>query len=97
MTDGSKAAFDAAEIIRLLEENRKRDRGYESYGQWPLDKTVAELHHARILATALATIRGQPVTRLVSRGKGDPPDCCATMADGFRIGIELTNSAAARR
>jgi hypothetical protein len=79
-----------AEVIRLLSEAVRRDRGYASFGQWPMDKGLAEYHGARVLLETLAEKSGQTVRSLTSNGQNDPPDCTAVMDDGSMIAVEIT-------
>lgn len=80
---------DWTEVNRLLAENRLRDRGYASYGQWPSDKPLTERDAARVLMRTISASQGQEVSTVESRGRDDPPDCQAELSDGGSIGIEL--------
>jgi len=82
---------DEREILALMREARKKDRGYANFFSWPPDRDLEELGVVQSLQEALAHAGTAPFTDIASRGRGeDPPDCEARNTSGQRIAIEVT-------
>jgi hypothetical protein len=91
MNDQNDEDSDHSEVVRLMREARDKSRGYSEYWEWKLDKRQAELHAAHVIANYLLLNshqeEGKVSLNIVER---DPPDALMIMADGRRIGIEIT-------
>jgi hypothetical protein len=82
---------DEREILALMREARKKDRGYANFFSWPIDRDLEELGVVKSLQEALGRAGTAPFTDIASRGRGeDPPDCEARNASGQRVAIEVT-------
>lgn len=89
MSDNSEDEIDWEQVFAQMREAEARDRGYASYGEWPLDRRLGELGVVRTLAAYLAFSEGiswasaEPV-------QDDPPDVLLTTTRGRRFGVEVT-------
>ncbi|MFL6643163.1 MAG: hypothetical protein ACJ8GM_02410 [Paraburkholderia fungorum] len=82
---------DEREILSLMREARKKDRGYANFFSWSIDRDLEELGVVKSLHEVLARAGAAPFTDIASRGRGeDPPDCEARNASGQRVAIEVT-------
>jgi hypothetical protein len=92
-----EAPFDAddeewAESVRWLREAHQRSRGYAPYWEWVPDRSMAELHAARVLHKFLVAAGKMVSGSLTSLTKlqADPPDVLLETVNGRRVGIEVT-------
>lgn len=82
---------DDAEVVRLMREARKRDRGYASFFGWQIDRDLEELGALRALADSLEAHNALFFDQIRIRGRGsDPPDLEALDAERRRVAFELT-------
>jgi hypothetical protein len=66
---------DWNEIISLVREASAKSRGYADYWEWRIDRTLAEVHAARVLVHFL-TKRDELVSGVLASWKPDRPMCC---------------------
>jgi hypothetical protein len=92
-----EAPFDAddeewAEGVRWLREAHQRSRGYAPYWEWVPDRSMAELHAARVLHKFLVAAGKMVSGSLTSLTKlqADPPDVLLETVNGRRVGTEVT-------
>jgi hypothetical protein len=82
-------AADATEVNRLHREAVAGARGYADFWHWPSDKRLAECGVVETLMAFLAAHEGwEP--RTLAPAERDPPDVVAVLADGRRVGVEVT-------
>jgi hypothetical protein len=84
-----KASIES-EIVRLMREARHKSRGYAEYWEWAIDKRQAELHAARVLSNYLLRDHQRGEKARLEIIENDPPDTLLVLANGRRIGIEVT-------
>lgn len=90
---------DWSEVVRSMREARAKSRGYADYWEWAIEPRRAEEQAAQVLRNFL-TRSGEQASGPLSRVMRDPPDVLLTVADGRRLGIEVTelvNSEAVKR
>lgn len=98
-----KRTEDDIDWARLAEEFKKNHRPHAGHFSWETNRELAEWGVLQEFANALAHDDGLFFSQARHRDAGnDPPDCEALVADGSRIGIEITElvddrSAAAAR
>jgi hypothetical protein len=78
-----------AEVLRIMREARAKERPYASYWEWHIEEQ-AETGITGVLFKFLSDRTGIEVVSIESRGKDDPPDCVARLANGEAIGVEIT-------
>jgi hypothetical protein len=83
-------ASNESEIVRLMREARHKSRGYAEYWEWAIDKRQAELHAAGVLANFLSNADRVDGKFGVESVDNDPPDALLMLANGRRVGIEVT-------
>jgi hypothetical protein len=88
-THENEASIES-EIIRLMREARHKSRGYAEYWEWAIDKRQAELHAARVLSNYLLRDCQRDEKARLEIIENDPPDALLILANGCRIGIEVT-------
>jgi hypothetical protein len=74
-----------------LDQSRYKKRGYSDFFAWPVDRQLEEWAIVDSLKESLEKANAGFFNALMVRGRGkDPPDCEATLAEGGKLGIEVT-------
>jgi hypothetical protein len=82
---------DEAEIVALMRAARAKARGYADHFGWAIDRDVEEWGVVTCLGEALDASGQRFFSNLRRRGRpNDPPDCEASVDNGQRIAIEVT-------
>lgn len=82
---------DEAEIVSLMREARKRDRGYASFFGWQIDRDFEELGALKALSESLDADGKLFFNQIRIRGRGnDPPDLEGLDSQDHRVAFELT-------
>lgn len=89
LMDENEQPFDVDEVARLMREASEKARGYSDFWQWRSDKVVTETQVTRTLLEFIEASEGESI-HSVKASEQDPPDCIAELADGRKIGIEVT-------
>lgn len=80
---------DWDEAVAKMREAGSKSRGYASYWEWSLDKSVAEVGVAEVLAKYLAHAE-ECSWESVSSIVDDPPDVLLRSTSGECLGVEVT-------
>ncbi|MBK8815750.1 MAG: hypothetical protein IPN42_09705 [Methylococcaceae bacterium] len=72
-------------------EQEQKKRGYSDFFAWPVDRQLEEWAIVDSLKESLEKANAVFFNSLIARGRGnDPPDCEATLLEGGKVGIEVT-------
>jgi hypothetical protein len=80
------------ELFRFIRNAGKQTRrGYSDFFNWPTDRELEEWGIVDTLKRSLEKSKAGFFDQVTARGRGnDPPDCEASLHNGRKLGIEVT-------
>jgi hypothetical protein len=80
------------ELFRFMRDAGKQPRrGYSDFFNWPIDRELEEWGIVDAFKRSLEKSKAGFFDQVTARGRGnDPPDCEATLFNGRKLGIEVT-------